>query len=48
VYASEHDEVLAQVRHARQRAAVLEALVRQLACTTPRKGEWVISLTGHR
>lgn len=40
VYASEHEEVLAQVRQARQRADVLEALVRQLACTTPRKGEW--------
>ena len=40
VYASEHEEVLAQVRHAQRRADVLEALVRQLACTTPRKGEW--------
>ena len=39
VYASEHEEVLAQARHARHRAVILEALVRQLARTTPRKGE---------
>ena len=31
VYASEHEEVLVQARHAQQRADVLEALVRQLA-----------------
>jgi hypothetical protein len=40
VCASEHEEVLAQARHARQFAVVLEALVRQLARTTPRNGEW--------
>jgi hypothetical protein len=40
VYASEHEEVLAHARHARRRADVLQALVRQLAYTTPRKGEW--------
>jgi len=40
VYASEHEDVLAQARHAQHRADVLEALVRQLACTTPRKGQW--------
>ena len=40
VYASEHEEVLAQAHHAQHRAVVLEALVRQLARTTPRNGEW--------
>jgi hypothetical protein len=40
VYASDHDEVLAQLALARQRAEALAALVRQLACTTPRKDEW--------
>ena len=35
-------EPLANARpyRARRRADVLEALVRQLACTTPRNGEW--------
>jgi hypothetical protein len=33
VYASVYDEALAQV-------AALKALIRQLACTTPRAGEW--------
>src|SRR5450759_146184 len=40
VYASDHDEVLAQLALARQRAEALAALVRQLACTTPRNGAW--------
>ena len=40
VYASDHDAVLAQLALARQRAEALAALVRQLACTTPRKDEW--------
>jgi len=40
VYASEHDEVLAQLTHARRQTEALAALVRQLAHTTPRKGEW--------
>ncbi|MHB8667325.1 MAG: hypothetical protein ACYC7B_07380 [Burkholderiales bacterium] len=40
VYASEHDAMLAQLALARQRADVLAALVRQLARTTPRAGEW--------
>ena len=40
VYAFEHEEVLAQARRVQQRADVLETLVRQLACTTPRNGEW--------
>jgi hypothetical protein len=40
VYASEHDEVLAQLALERARAEALAALVRQLAHTTPRNGEW--------
>ncbi len=40
VYASDHDEVLAQLAPARRRAEALAALVRQLACTTPREDEW--------
>jgi hypothetical protein len=40
VYASDHDEVLAQLALARQRTEALAALVRQLACTTPREGGW--------
>jgi hypothetical protein len=40
VYAFEHEQVLAQNEEARRRADVLEALVRQLARTTPRQGEW--------
>lgn len=39
VYASDHDEVLAQLMLARRRTEALAALVRQLAHTTPRKGE---------
>lgn len=40
VYAFEHEETLAQLTLARRRAAALEALVRQLAWTTPNEGEW--------
>jgi plasmid stabilization system protein ParE len=40
VYAFEHEQVLAQAAAAQQRANALEAVVRQLASTTPRKGEW--------
>lgn len=40
VYASDHDEVLAQLARARQRTEDLAALVRQIAYTTPRKDEW--------
>ena len=39
VYASDYDEVLAQLALMRQRTEALVALVRQLAHTTPRKGE---------
>jgi hypothetical protein len=40
VYAFEYDDVIAQVGRIRGQAEVLEALVRRLACTTPRDGEW--------
>jgi hypothetical protein len=40
VYASEHDEALRETDQLRQRIASLEALVRQIATTTPREGEW--------
>ena len=40
VYAFEHEQVLAEAAGARRRADALEALVRRLACTTPREGEW--------
>lgn len=40
VYAADYDEVLAQLALMRQRTEALVALVRQLACTTPREGEW--------
>ena len=40
VYAFEHEEALAQTQRARERADALEAVVRKLACTTPRNGEW--------
>lgn len=39
VYASDHDEVLAQLTLARRQTEALAGLVRQLAHTTPRKGE---------
>ena len=40
VYATDHDQVLAQLARARQQAEDLAALVRQIAYTTPRKDEW--------
>ena len=40
MYASDHDEVLAQLALERARAEALVALVRQIAYTTPRKDEW--------
>lgn len=40
VYASEYDEALAQLALARGQAEALASLVRQLARTTPRAGEW--------
>ena len=40
VYAFLHDEVIAQAGLIRQHAKALEVLVRRLACTTPRDGEW--------
>lgn len=40
VYASDHDEVLAQLALARRQADALTALVRQIAYTTPRDGGW--------
>jgi hypothetical protein len=40
VYASEHEEVLAELALARRRADELEVLVRRLACTTLHKDGW--------
>ncbi len=40
VYASEHAEALADAKRANERALAFEALVRQIAHTTPRAGEW--------
>ncbi len=40
VYASEHREELAQAESRCRQADTLEALVRQLASTTPHTGEW--------
>jgi hypothetical protein len=40
VYASQLDAALADAARARQPSAALLALVRQLALTTPRAGEW--------
>ena len=41
VYAFEHEQAIARATEdARRRAGALEALVRQLALTTPREGEW--------
>ena len=40
IYAFEHKEALVQLAVARQRANALEALVRRLAVTNPRKGGW--------
>ena len=40
VYASDYDEALAQLALMRQQTEALVVLIRQLACTTPRAGEW--------
>lgn len=40
VYAFEHEAAVARLREAEQRAEALEAVLRQLAGTTPRTGEW--------
>ena len=45
VYAFEHEQVLARAAAAEQRADAMEAVVRQLARTTPRDGEWERSYT---
>ena len=46
VYASDHDQVLAQLALARGQTESLAAVVRQLAHTTPRKGECRAHLRG--
>jgi len=43
VYASEHEEVLAQLDLARRRVRALEALARRLAGTNPHNGGWEAS-----
>ena len=40
VYASEHDETLAELARVRGEVQALTVLIRQLAHTTPREGEW--------
>lgn len=40
VFAADHDEVLARLARVSRQAEALTALVRQLAVTTPRAGEW--------
>jgi hypothetical protein len=40
VYADEHEQTLAELAAARRKANALEALVRQLACTSPHKDRW--------
>jgi len=40
VYASEHEQALAQLAEANRQAAALETLVRRLAHTTPRSDRW--------
>ena len=40
VYASIHDEAIAQLAFIRRQAEALEAFVRRFARTTPREGEW--------
>ena len=40
IYASAHEKVLAQLALARRQTDALAALVRQLAHTTPRGGQW--------
>lgn len=44
-YAFEHEQALAQAAAALRRANALEALIRQLAYTTPRNDEWERSYT---
>ena len=43
VYASDYEEVIAQLAIMRQRTETLVALIRQLACTTPRDGQWELT-----
>lgn len=43
VYASDHEEVLAQLAGLRTQMEELKAIVRRLACTMPRDGEWETS-----
>jgi len=40
VYASIHDEAIAQLALMRRQAEGLEAFIRRFARTTPREGEW--------
>ena len=40
VYASDYERVAAQAAAAQRRVDALEGLVRRLAATTPRSGEW--------
>jgi len=40
VYASEHEDAMARLRLASSQVSALSALLRRLASTTPRKGEW--------
>jgi hypothetical protein len=40
VYAPEHDETLAELARVRGEMQALTVLIRQLAHTTPREGEW--------
>ncbi len=40
VHAADYDAACAQLDLVRQRAEALAAVVRQLACITPRNGEW--------
>ena len=40
VYASDYDEVVAQLTRASRQTEALAALVRLFACTTPREREW--------
>lgn len=40
VHASDYDEACAQLELVRGRVEALTAVARQLACTTPRSGEW--------
>jgi len=40
VYAFDYEQAVSQAAAALRRAEALEVLVRQLARTTPRKGEW--------